>query len=140
MTADTRLRNAVEAVRRRLLQGAKFVGAYTEAFNVKGSFPNKPFPEAIKFLSADGQLRVDLADAAGLTIEKLTLPISLRDGKAVIAFADKPKDQRFPPPATCNGGTLNLHGFYIDLASPDEPRGTLKFIVCGCWETMIGWR
>jgi|GEM_PF-6384477 len=104
------------------LKGAKFVGAYTETFNVKGSFPNKPFPEAIKTLSADGQLRVDLADAAGLTIEKLTLPISLRDGKAVIAFADKPKDQRFPAPAICNGGTLNLNGFYVDLSSPDEPR------------------
>jgi len=107
---------------RETLKGATFVGAHTESFRVSGSYPDRPFNEAIKFVNADGQIRVDAAAAAGLTIEKLTVPISLRDGKAAIAFADKPKAERFPPPATANGGTLNLNGFYVDLSAPDEPR------------------
>jgi hypothetical protein len=104
------------------LKDSQVAGAYTETFTLKGSYPDKPFNEAVKSLAADGQIRFDVIDAAGLKIEKFTIPISLRDGKAAIAYADKPKDQRFAPPASVNGGTLNINGFVVDLASPDEPR------------------
>lgn len=106
------------------LQGSRMAGAYTESFTVRGSLPaDRPFHEAVRLLAADGQIRFDLIDAAGLNIEKLTIPLSLRDGKAALAYADRPTEQRFAPPATANGGTLNLNGFVVDLATPDgEPR------------------
>lgn len=106
---------------RQTLADPKFAGAYTQTFLVRGSYPDKPFNEAIRFLSADGELKIDVAQAAGLTVEKFTLPINLREGKASIAYADKPKAERFPAAAQCNGGTLNLNGFVVDLAA-DEPR------------------
>lgn len=106
------------------LAGSRVAGAYTEALTVRGSLPaDRPFHEAITLLSADGQVRFDLIDAAGLTIERLTLPVSLRDGTVAIAYADRPTDQRFPAPAAVNGGTLNLNGFVVDLTWPDgQPR------------------
>ncbi len=105
------------------LKDSKLAGAYNETFALKGSYPaDKPFNEAVKSLAADGQIRFDTIDAAGLNIEKFTIPISLREGKAAIAYADKPKAERFAPPATVNGGTLNINGFVVDLGSPDDPR------------------
>ncbi|MCS7033866.1 MAG: hypothetical protein NZ561_07705 [Phycisphaerae bacterium] len=106
---------------RETLAGARVAGAYTEKFTIGGSFPDRPFAEAIRSVSAQGQLRADLVDVAGLTIERLVIPVSLREGKASIAWLDRPREHRLPPPAMCNGGTLNLGGLVVDL-SGDEPR------------------
>lgn len=96
------------------MKDAKLVGAYTETFTVTGSYPDKPFNQAIRSVLADGKLDVDLINAAGIDLQKLTLLVSLKDGVASL---------KQPTAAVCNTGKLNLDGFLLDLTA-DEPRLT----------------
>jgi hypothetical protein len=104
----------------------KLAGVYKRTFNVSGSYPatanNQPaeFNQSIKYLSADGAFAFDQLATNGLDIGKYELPITLRDGHVSTLYANKPKDQRAPVPAPCNGtGKLDLGSIDVDLTAPD---------------------
>ena len=56
------------------------------------------------------------------------IPITLKDGRATVAFADRPAGSNLPEPAPCNGGFIRLGGasvdFTGDLMRLDIPGGT----------------
>ena len=107
----------------------RVAGTGRRDFAFSGSLPaDKPFNEAVRSLA--GSLGVDFAelDYQGLAIRNLDVPLTLADGTVTVAYADKPEGQNFPPPAECNGGTLNLGGARVDLTGEFNrltiPKGT----------------
>lgn len=96
---------------------AKVAGSYTKRFNIGGSF--KPGnAAAIAGIVASGDLVVDLFDSSGVTIQKLDIPILLKDGVLSLVLADKPAGQDYATPASCNGGTIDIGGISVDLKDP----------------------
>ncbi len=110
----------------------KVSGAYKRTFTVSGSFPasqnGKPlaFNESIKSLSADGAFAFEHFYSQGLDIGQYELPITLTNGVLTTLYAGKPKGQRAPKPAVCNGGSLDLGSFVCDLTSKDMLLSTPK--------------
>ena len=109
----------------------KIAGQAQRQFALSGSYPavgagGKPLPfnEAIKSLSGyfDGGFQV--VEINGLQVQNLELPLTLRGGRLVVAYHDKPQGQNVPPPADCNGGKLTLGGATVDLTDP-APRLTI---------------
>lgn len=96
---------------------AKVTGSYTKRFNIGGNF--KPGNgAAIAGIVASGDLMIDLFDSSGVTIQKLDIPIFLKDGVLSLELADKPAGQNYATPATFNGGTIDLGGINVDLKDP----------------------
>ena len=60
------------------LKDLKTAGQFKKTFNVGGSFPatTKPGEKAIKYLTADGALNVQLLDTSGINVQNLEIPIS----------------------------------------------------------------
>ena len=61
----------------------------------------------------------------GLKVEKLDVPVWVQDGVVRLADGTKPAGQQAPPPATVNGGKLNLGNEQGTLAldmNGDHPR------------------
>ncbi|MGB7158125.1 MAG: hypothetical protein WBD40_08670 [Tepidisphaeraceae bacterium] len=98
-------------------------GQATRTFLIGGSYPaDLPFHEAVKTLTASGGLAIQKFSYLGLDIEELELPIALKPGgELATVYADRPKEKRLPPPAKCNGGTLNLGGVVVNLGY-EQPR------------------
>lgn len=104
---------------------AKVTGSYTKQFKIGGNF--KPGNgTAIAGIVASGDLTIDLFDSSGMTIQKLDIPILLKDGVLALVLADKSAGQNYAPPATCNGGTLDLGGFSVDLKEMDQKTGHMR--------------
>jgi len=107
------------------LATAKFTGAFTRTFSVKGSFAaGKPFNEAIKSLEAWGDLQLGESYAEGFTLatpsQPAGIPFTLKDGHLRLVYHDKPEGQNEPAPIACNNGTLSLAGIYnVDLTDPN---------------------
>lgn len=106
----------------------RVAGQAQRTFALGGSYPAVgpggqplPFNQAIKFLTAHFQGGFDVVEVQGLTIQKLELPLTLRDGQLTVSYHDRPSDQNLPAVAACNGGKLNVGGATVDL-SGDTPR------------------
>lgn len=104
------------------LKDLKIAGQYTKQFLVRGSYPavdssgkELPWFEAVRSLNASGDLSVQTLDTSGLKIENLEVPVYLDKGRLAIEYAGKPKGERLPKPASCNGGTLDMGGIVVDL-------------------------
>jgi len=107
---------------------AKVTGSYTKRFNIGGSF--KPGnAAAIAGIVASGDLAIDSFDSSGVTIQKLDIPILLKDAVLSLAFADKPAGQNYAPPASCNGGTIDLGGISVDLKEMGQKDGHMRMNV-----------
>ncbi len=92
-------------------------GKFTKQFAVTGSFPAEgAFNDRIKNLSASGGLELGVFQGQGIDLQKLNVPIFMKNGKIFIANSDKPGD--YAPPASMNGGTLSLSGVMLDLSDP----------------------
>lgn len=114
------------------LAGTIVAGKYHKQFEIRGSYPaNKPFNQAIRSLSAAGDVTLDRFAVSGADLRKLELPLDLHDGVLTIAYAGKPTGQNVPAPASLNGGTIALGGVLADLRQPHiriTTPGNLKFI------------
>jgi hypothetical protein len=101
----------------------RIAGQARRTFGLGGSYPavgpdgrELAFNESIKSLTGHFEGGFDVVEVNGLTIEKLELPMTLRDGMLAIAYHDRPAGQNYPPAAACNGGKLNLGGATVSLA------------------------
>ncbi|MCW2957097.1 MAG: hypothetical protein JWO69_1966, partial [Thermoleophilia bacterium] len=102
-----------------------FVGKYEKTFTISGRYPTARadgtpilFNEAVRSVVVHGDVQIDrmtLVDK-GIDVAELSLPLSLKDGIATIAFADG----RPPKPAGLNSGRLDLGGLAVNLAG-EEP-------------------
>jgi hypothetical protein len=106
----------------------RIAGQAQRTFALGGSYPavdkdGKPlaFNEAVKFLTGHLEGGFDVVEVDGITIEKLQLPLTLKDGLLSVAYHDKPQGQNLPEPAACNGGKLNIGGATVNLAE-ETPR------------------
>src|SRR6185437_7844386 len=96
---------------------AKVAGSYTKRFNIGGNF--KPGSgAAIAGIVASGDLMIDLFDSSGVTIQKLDIPILLKDGVLALVLPDKAAGQNYATAASFNGGTMDLGGISVDLKDP----------------------
>jgi hypothetical protein len=103
------------------LKDAKLAGKYEKLFTLAGSYPaGKPSNEAIRTLTMNGALAIDLFDAMGIKLEKLDLPVALAAGVLRTTSVD---GKQPVAPASLNGGKLDLSGVAVDLNGP-EPRLT----------------
>ena len=102
-----------------------FVGKYEKRFTVSGRYPTftadgRPIlpKEAIRSLIVSGDVQIDRVNLVekGVDVADLTLPISLKNGIASIAFADGKSPKAF----TVNGGRGDLGGLAVNLAG-EEP-------------------
>ncbi|HEX4794142.1 MAG TPA: hypothetical protein VH370_10135 [Humisphaera sp.] len=100
-------------------QNAKVAGAYKKHFPVTGSYPTTlpAGKQPIALLATNGDITLDHFEGQGATIDKLFLPITLKDGILSITDASKPAGQNLPAPATVNGGKLDLGGAFADLTT-----------------------
>ncbi|HZN64213.1 MAG TPA: hypothetical protein VFB66_02855, partial [Tepidisphaeraceae bacterium] len=106
----------------------RIAGQSKRNFTLGGSFPaaapdGRPlaFNESVRSLDGSFEGGFDVVEVNGMTIEKLELPLTLRDGVVTVAYAAKTDGQNRPPAAKLNGGELNLGGATIDLTG-DTPR------------------
>lgn len=91
-------------------------GKQQKTFAISGSFPSdKPFKQAVASLYAAGVFTVDSLSTNGVTVQKLDIPITLKDGVARTVYSDQPEGKNAPKPATCNGGTLDIGILSLDL-------------------------
>ncbi len=124
------------------LKDMKIAGQFKRTWTLAGSYPaNVPSNEAIKNLTADGALAVQLLDTSGITINDLEIPLSLSQGKLVTLYANKPKAERAAKPAKFNGGTLDVNSLLVDLTT-DVPRLTVgknqKLVAGASINTLLG--
>jgi hypothetical protein len=110
----------------------RVAGQAQRRFAVGGSYPAVgpggqplPFHQAVRSLTGHFEGGFQVVEVNGLTIENLELPLTLRDGKVIVAYHDREGDQAFPPLASCNGGRLNVGGAVVDLTEED-PRLTMR--------------
>ena len=80
--------------------------------------------DSLAGLSADGSIEVPAASVSGMDISKLVIPMTMQKGILHTVYKDKPDGQNTAPPATCNGGTLDLGNISCDLTQ-DTPRLTI---------------
>ncbi|HEX5244538.1 MAG TPA: hypothetical protein VFW23_14845 [Tepidisphaeraceae bacterium] len=107
---------------------AKVTGSYTKRFNIGGNF--KPGNgAAIAGIVASGDLMIDLFDSSGVTIQKLDIPILLKDGILSLVLPDKPAGQNYATAASFNGGTIDVGGISVDLKEMDKPTGHMRLNV-----------
>jgi len=93
-------------------------GKEARDISVSGSFPaDKPFGQAVAMLRAGGYLTVDSLSTQGITLTNFDIPFTLRGGVLRTVYPDQPESSNAPRPATCNGGTLNIGVFRVDLKS-----------------------
>ncbi len=105
-------------------QDLKIDGQFKKRFTISGNYPaGVPFTQAIRSVIADGAIAVGSLDYNGLNIQNLELPVSLRDGKVMTVYGDKPAGQNLPPPAVANDGQLDLGNITVDLTQ-DPPRAS----------------
>jgi hypothetical protein len=106
----------------------KVVGKYTKDFSLSGRLPaGAPLNQTMRAIVASGSLTFDSIEAPsmGLKVEKLDVPVWAQDGVVRLADGTKPAGQQAPPPATVNGGKLNLGNEQGTLAldlTGDHPR------------------
>lgn len=101
-----------------------FTGKYEKTFVVSGRYPTAkadgtliPFNDAIRDVVVSGDLQIDkmtLVDK-GLDLADFSLPISLKNGIATIAFADG----KSPKPFTINAGKGDFGGLAVNLAGAE---------------------
>lgn len=103
----------------------KIAGQAQRQFALGGSYPavaddGRPlaFNEAIRFLTGHFEGGFQMVEINGLQVQNLELPMTLRDGRLVVAYHDKPEGQNLPPLADCNSGKLNIGGAVVDLTDP----------------------
>ncbi|HLL89983.1 MAG TPA: hypothetical protein VK324_11840, partial [Tepidisphaeraceae bacterium] len=96
------------------LADMKIAGPIDRQFRVSGSLPaNVPFNQAIKTLRAEGGLAIAQLQAYGLDVQNLDVPVTLADGRA----ATVGPDGKVAAPAACNGGTIDVGNFVVDLTT-----------------------
>jgi hypothetical protein len=111
------------------LKGATIAGQHQSQFVLAGSYPaedhlHRPltFQKSIKDVKLNGDLAVGTLTlpALGADVSNLTVPLTLREGIAKLAYPDN-APQTMPAPATFNQGTLDLGGMSLDLTAA-QPR------------------
>ena len=108
------------------LQDATAAGKYHKQLVVRGSYPaNQPFNVAVQNLAASIDIQLDKFDGAGVSLQNMTLPVTLVLGYARLIYADKPTGQNMAPPAAFNGGQLFLGGTQVDLRTSPPTLSTL---------------
>lgn len=91
-------------------------GQQERTFTVSGSYPaDQPFNRAIVSLNAGGYLTVDSLSTQGITVNNLDVPFTLSQGILRTVYPDRPDGSNVAPPASCNGGTLDLGTITVDL-------------------------
>jgi hypothetical protein len=105
------------------------VGKGSKPFSLAGSYPaNKPFNEAIRSVIGSFEVAFDQLNYNEIDTRNLALPITLKDGSATIAYANKPAGANLPEAAPCNGGFIRLGGASVDLTGDlmrlNIPKGT----------------
>ena len=93
-------------------------GKESREIKMTGSLPaDKPFNEAVAMLSGGGYLTIDSVSTQGITLTNFDIPFSLTRGNLRTVYPDQPETSNAPHPAACNGGTLDIGVFRVDLRS-----------------------
>jgi hypothetical protein len=103
----------------------QLTGIFEKSLVLSGKYPDQPMKQAIRFLIADASLSVALFDWNGLNIQNLEVPITLKGGQALTVYSNRPEGQNVAPPATANGGQLDLGPVTLDLTQ-DPPLLSLQ--------------
>jgi hypothetical protein len=91
-------------------------GKESRAIKLTGSLPaDKPFNQAVANLSGGGYLTIDSVSTQGITIQNFDIPFSITRGILRTVYPDTPEASNAPHPATCNGGTLDIGVFRVEL-------------------------
>ncbi len=105
------------------LQTAKLVGPIVFDLTANGAYlKDKPTNEAIKPLTASGELRIaaaDLNDAYGLDVKNLIQFFSLEKGILVTGQRNADGGYTFAPAFDVNGGKGDLGSVVINIGHPD---------------------
>jgi hypothetical protein len=113
------------------LQGATVGGQHQSQFVLGGSYPaedhlHRPltFGTSVKNVKLDGDLAVGTLTmpVLGVDLRNFTVPVTLRDGIATLAYPEG-APQTMPAPAGFNDGTIDLGGMSVDLTGA-QPRFT----------------
>jgi hypothetical protein len=93
-------------------------GKESREIKLTGSLPaDKPFNKAVAMLSGGGYLTIDNVSTQGITVANFDIPFSITHGVLRTVYPDEPEASNAPHPATCNGGTLDIGVFRLDLRS-----------------------
>ncbi len=96
----------------------KIAGVAEKQFKLAGSYPANLKPrEAIQLVQADGAFFMESLDYEGILVQKLDVPLYLREGKLRTVYGDRPKGERRAEVASFNGGELDLSRILIDLST-----------------------
>jgi hypothetical protein len=91
-------------------------GKESRQIKLTGSLPaDKPFNQAVANLSGGGYLTVDSLSTQGITLTNFDIPFSITNGILRTVYPDQPESSNAPHPATCNGGTLDIGVFRVEL-------------------------
>ncbi|HEX3355709.1 MAG TPA: hypothetical protein VHS31_01915 [Tepidisphaeraceae bacterium] len=74
-----------------------------------------------KVADGDGLIEVASVSTNGMDIKNLLIPVILKGGVLRTVYKDKPEGQNKAPPASCNGGSIDLGNITCDL-NGDNPR------------------
>lgn len=106
----------------------RVAGQAQRQFALGGSYPavgddgrQLAFHESIRSLTGHFIGGFQLVEVNGLQVQNLELPLTLREGKLVVAYHDRPDGENYPPAADCNSGKLNIGGATVDLTD-EVPR------------------
>jgi hypothetical protein len=91
-------------------------GKQQRTFTISGSLPaGKPMTQAMSSLNVSGAVQIDSFAWQGVTIQNFELPVSLKGGIASTIYDNLPAGKNAPKPAGCNGGTIDLGIWNVDL-------------------------
>jgi hypothetical protein len=108
-------------------------GKRSQRIVLSGTYPaNDPNP--IRFVTANGEFALEKLSGKGLDVSQLDVKFLLDKGMLRLEHAGQPTTAparlpgedpqlavNLPPGAICNGGTLSLHGFSVDM-NGEHPR------------------
>jgi hypothetical protein len=91
-------------------------GKESREIKLTGSLPaDKPFNQAVANLSGGGYLTVDNLSTQGITVTNFDIPFNITRGILRTVYPGQPETSNAPHPATCNGGTLDIGVFRVEL-------------------------
>ena len=114
-------------------------GKESRELKFTGSLPaDKPFNQAVAMLSGGGYLTIDSVSTQGITVTNFDIPFGITHGILRTVYPDQPESSNAPHPANCNGGTLDIGVFRVELTAdpmlvylPRVNRGTPLNILNG---------
>jgi hypothetical protein len=93
-------------------------GKESRELKFTGSLPaDKPFNQAVAMLNGGGYVTVDSVSTQGITISNFDIPFGITHGILRTVYPDQPESSNAPHPANCNGGTLDIGVFRVEMTS-----------------------